>query len=180
MADLTTIQSALHDHIVGDILLRKTSFGPTEDLFAAGFDSMSLSRVLVFVEERFGVTIPDQDVVLDEGVAGPAGRREGAEPAEAADQHRASGDHRSPSGREPSPAWISERPGRFRGDRSRRAEGGNRPGQGAAGSSARPGADWECDRTVTPAVSRTALSATAARADGDRGGCVWKAKTASK
>lgn len=66
MADLTTIQSALHDHIVGDILLRKTPLGPTEDLFAAGFDSMSLSRVLVFVEERFGVTIPDQDVVLDE------------------------------------------------------------------------------------------------------------------
>jgi acyl carrier protein len=66
VADLATIQSALHDHIVGDILLRKAPLSPTEDLFAAGFDSMSLSRVLVFVEERFGVTIPDQDVVLDE------------------------------------------------------------------------------------------------------------------
>jgi acyl carrier protein len=27
---------------------------------------MSLSRILVFVEDEFGVTIPDEDVVLDE------------------------------------------------------------------------------------------------------------------
>ena len=57
---------ALAEHIADDILLRKAPLSADEDLFAAGFDSMSLSRVLVFVEERFGVTIPDQDVVLDE------------------------------------------------------------------------------------------------------------------
>lgn len=66
MAELGTIQRALADHINDDLLLRRTPLAPTEDLFAAGFDSMSLSRVLVFVEERFGVSIPDQDVVLDE------------------------------------------------------------------------------------------------------------------
>jgi acyl carrier protein len=64
--DIETIQQALSDNITNEILLRKTPLGIDEDLFAAGFDSMSLSRVLVFVEERFGVTIPDQDVVLDE------------------------------------------------------------------------------------------------------------------
>ena len=64
--NLETIQRALHDHIVAEILLRKTPLAPDEDLFAAGFDSLSLSRLLVFVEERFGVTIPDQDVVIDE------------------------------------------------------------------------------------------------------------------
>ncbi len=66
MNDLATIQKALGDHIMAEILLRKTPLGDDEDLFAAGFDSLSLSRVLVFVEERFGVVIPDQDVVLDE------------------------------------------------------------------------------------------------------------------
>jgi acyl carrier protein len=63
--DLKSVESALKGYIEEEILVHK-SLTPTEDLFAAGFDSMSLSRVLVFVEERFGVTIPDQDVVLDE------------------------------------------------------------------------------------------------------------------
>jgi acyl carrier protein len=60
------IFDALHDHIVNEILLREEPLGPDDDIFEAGFDSMSLSRVLVFVEQRFGVTIPDEDVVLDE------------------------------------------------------------------------------------------------------------------
>jgi D-alanine--poly(phosphoribitol) ligase subunit 2 len=64
--DKDQIQRALHDHIIADILLRKAPLGPDEDLFDAGFDSLSLSRVLVFCEERFGVVIPDQDVVIDE------------------------------------------------------------------------------------------------------------------
>jgi acyl carrier protein len=61
-----TIRIALHDHIVGEILLRNEPLAPDEDLFDAGFDSMSLSRVLVFVEQHFGVTIPDEEVVIDE------------------------------------------------------------------------------------------------------------------
>lgn len=65
-ADLAAVASALKEHIEQEILLRRTPLDPGEDLFAAGFDSMSMSRVLVFVEERFGLTIPDEDVVLDE------------------------------------------------------------------------------------------------------------------
>jgi acyl carrier protein len=64
--DLSSIRRALHDHIVSEILLRKTPLEPDEDLFAAGFDSLSLSRILVFVEDRFGIVIPDQDVVVEE------------------------------------------------------------------------------------------------------------------
>lgn len=64
--DLPAVAAALRAYIEEEILLRKTPLGLEEDLFAAGFDSMSMSRVLVFVEERFGLQIPDQDVVLDE------------------------------------------------------------------------------------------------------------------
>jgi len=64
--DLGSVSNALKKHIEEEILLRTTPLSASEDLFAAGFDSMSLSRVLVFVEERFGLAIPDQDVVLDE------------------------------------------------------------------------------------------------------------------
>jgi D-alanine--poly(phosphoribitol) ligase subunit 2 len=59
------LRATLHDHIVSEILLRDEPIGPDEDLFDAGFDSMSLSRILVFVEERFGVVIPDEDIVVD-------------------------------------------------------------------------------------------------------------------
>ena len=45
-----------------DILLRKALIEPNDDIFDAGFDSLSLSRVLVFVEERFGVIVPEEDV----------------------------------------------------------------------------------------------------------------------
>lgn len=64
--DLASIQGKLKDHIEGEILLRKTPLSPDEDLFDAGFDSMSLTRVQVFVEEQFGLHIPDQDIVPDE------------------------------------------------------------------------------------------------------------------
>jgi D-alanine--poly(phosphoribitol) ligase subunit 2 len=65
-ADIASIQAAIGDYITSEILLRKEPLGPDEDVFDAGFDSMSLTRVLVFVEDRFGVAIPDQDVILDE------------------------------------------------------------------------------------------------------------------
>jgi acyl carrier protein len=64
--DLPTVRAALHDHILAEVLLRDERLGDDEDLFAAGFDSMSLTRVLVFVEERFKLKIPDQEVVIEE------------------------------------------------------------------------------------------------------------------
>jgi acyl carrier protein len=60
------LRRVLHDHIVNEILLRDAPLAPDDDLFDAGFDSMSLSRMLVFVEQRFGVMIPDEEVVVDQ------------------------------------------------------------------------------------------------------------------
>ncbi|HHH29801.1 MAG TPA: acyl carrier protein [Polyangiaceae bacterium] len=64
--DRDTVLSALHDHVVQEILFLDEPLAKDDDLFDAGFDSMSLARVLVFVEERFGVSIPDEAVVVDE------------------------------------------------------------------------------------------------------------------
>ncbi len=61
-----TLRSTLHDYIVSEILFREAPLKPDEDLFDAGFDSLSLTRLLVFVEERFGAIIPDEEVVIDE------------------------------------------------------------------------------------------------------------------
>jgi len=62
----TEIQRSLAAHLTDEVLLRDEPLDENEDLFDAGFDSMSLSRLLVFVEERFGVVIPDEDVVIDD------------------------------------------------------------------------------------------------------------------
>lgn len=64
--DLDRIKKALKGHIESEVLLRAEPLADDEDLFAAGFDSMSLSRVLVFVEQELGFVIPDADVVIDE------------------------------------------------------------------------------------------------------------------
>jgi D-alanine--poly(phosphoribitol) ligase subunit 2 len=60
------VEAALLEFVTKDILLRKEPIGRDVDVFAAGFDSLSLSRLLVFIEERFGVRVPDQDVEIDE------------------------------------------------------------------------------------------------------------------
>ncbi|MEZ4299995.1 MAG: acyl carrier protein [Polyangiaceae bacterium] len=64
--DLSTLTGVLKEHIESEILLRDTPLTAEEDLFAAGFDSMSLTRVMVFVEERYGIQIPDSELVVDE------------------------------------------------------------------------------------------------------------------
>lgn len=60
------VEAALLEFVTKDVLLRKEPIGRDVDVFDAGFDSLSLSRVLVFIEERFGVLVPEQDVVIDE------------------------------------------------------------------------------------------------------------------
>lgn len=60
------VESALLEFVTKDILLRKDPIGRDDDIFEAGFDSLSLSRVLVFVEERFRTHVPEQDLVIDE------------------------------------------------------------------------------------------------------------------
>ncbi len=59
------VEAALLEFVTKDILLRKEMIGRDEDIFDAGFDSLSLSRVLVFVESRFGTTVKNEDVDVD-------------------------------------------------------------------------------------------------------------------
>jgi D-alanine--poly(phosphoribitol) ligase subunit 2 len=63
---LEALEAALVDFITKDILLLDKPLGRDVDLFDAGFDSLSLSRIQVFIEDRFRVTVPDQDIVIDE------------------------------------------------------------------------------------------------------------------
>ncbi|MCC6525927.1 MAG: acyl carrier protein [Polyangiaceae bacterium] len=62
---LEDIQAALGTYLAREVLFRDTPLEPDADLYDVGFDSLSLSRVLVFVEERFGVHIPDEEVDVD-------------------------------------------------------------------------------------------------------------------
>jgi acyl carrier protein len=44
----------------------RTSIGPDEDLIAGGIvDSLGLMEIVAFVEQRFGVELEDDDVVID-------------------------------------------------------------------------------------------------------------------
>lgn len=60
------IDKALHEHIRVEVLLRDEALGADDALFDGGFDSMSLTRIRVFAEERFGTVIQDENFVLDE------------------------------------------------------------------------------------------------------------------
>lgn len=64
--DRGVIEAALTEFIANEVLLRKEPLGLDEDLFAANFDSMSMTRVVIFVEDSFGVKIPDEELVVDE------------------------------------------------------------------------------------------------------------------
>lgn len=37
-------------------------FGDDEDLLEAGLDSMGIMRLVLFVEQEFGVTLPDNEI----------------------------------------------------------------------------------------------------------------------
>lgn len=60
------VEAALLEFVTKDILLRKDPIGLDVDLFESGFDSLSLSRVLVFIEKRFNTKVPDEEIVIDE------------------------------------------------------------------------------------------------------------------
>lgn len=41
------------------------TFGMDDDLFEAGLDSMGIMRLVLFIEEEFGVTLPDDELEPD-------------------------------------------------------------------------------------------------------------------
>lgn len=60
------LAAAIREHIQKKILFRPEPLGDDEDLFDLGFDSMSITRLLVFVEERCGLQISEKDYAVDD------------------------------------------------------------------------------------------------------------------
>ncbi|HNB50982.1 MAG TPA: acyl carrier protein [Anaerolineales bacterium] len=60
------IESSVEKFILEDLLSgsRSTKIGPDESLVASGIlDSLALLRMISFLEEKFGVTVNDDEVV---------------------------------------------------------------------------------------------------------------------
>ena len=60
-------KSAIKNYIQTEILHgRNVSLKEDEDLLSAGIiDSLSILKLVAFVEERFNISVPDEDVVFD-------------------------------------------------------------------------------------------------------------------
>lgn len=43
----------------------ESSFSDDDDLLDAGLDSMGIMRLVLFIEEKFGVTLPDEEIEPD-------------------------------------------------------------------------------------------------------------------
>jgi len=41
------------------------SFSDDDDLLEAGLDSMGIMRLVLFIEEKFGITLPDEEIEPD-------------------------------------------------------------------------------------------------------------------
>ena len=57
-------------YIAKEILFRDEPVGAEEDLFDAGFDSMSITRLIVFVEKQYGLVIESKDYTVDDVTTG--------------------------------------------------------------------------------------------------------------
>jgi acyl carrier protein len=62
MAQAHEIESALLNFLQREVFAPQVTLTPETDLIASGFDSLSLVRVLVFVETTYGIWIPEQEI----------------------------------------------------------------------------------------------------------------------
>jgi len=60
-------QSAIADFITKELAIgRAKELHPDDDLLATGvLDSLGLMQLVLFIEERLGVKVPDEDVVIE-------------------------------------------------------------------------------------------------------------------
>ena len=60
-------QSAIADFITKELAIGRTKeLHPDDDLLATGvLDSLGLMQLVLFIEERLGVKVPDEDVVIE-------------------------------------------------------------------------------------------------------------------
>jgi acyl carrier protein len=65
---MTATETAIRDFLVNEVLYDKDlkDLRPEDQLIERGLlDSLSILKTVTFCEERFGITIPDQDVLPD-------------------------------------------------------------------------------------------------------------------
>ena len=61
------MQRKLRDFIFQELVFVENpeDFGDQNDLLEAGLDSMAIMRLIIFVENEFGVTLPDAEIEPD-------------------------------------------------------------------------------------------------------------------
>lgn len=59
---MATIQQALVDMMVDQVLEGADGIDAQTDLFEAGLDSMAIMQLLLLIDERFGVTLTSSDL----------------------------------------------------------------------------------------------------------------------
>ena len=62
MIEAQEIESKLLDFLKREVFAPGVAITPETDLVAAGFDSMSLVRMLVFIETDYGFWIPESEI----------------------------------------------------------------------------------------------------------------------
>ncbi len=62
LPDLVSLEQQIISSIGERILELPPGFDATSDLSAAGLDSMATMQLLLLLEEKFGVTLPDSEV----------------------------------------------------------------------------------------------------------------------
>lgn len=65
MTDVKEIETALLGFLRREVFAPEVTLTPETNLIAAGFDSMSLVRLLVFVETTYGLWVPQGEINED-------------------------------------------------------------------------------------------------------------------
>ena len=60
-------ETLLTTYIIDEIAIgRSKAIRPDDDLFSSGkLDSLGVLRLVMFIEEQFSITVPDEDVVFE-------------------------------------------------------------------------------------------------------------------
>jgi D-alanine--poly(phosphoribitol) ligase subunit 2 len=65
MIEALEIETRLLDFLKREVFAPEVALTPETDLVASGFDSMSLVRVLLFLEQTYGFWIPEGEITGD-------------------------------------------------------------------------------------------------------------------
>jgi len=63
--DTRDIESELLGFLSREVFAPEVNLAPETDLVSSGFDSMSLVRVLLFIETKYGFWIPESEITSE-------------------------------------------------------------------------------------------------------------------